>query len=192
MCRRVALDGAFVAWMVCVGQLFAGGDTIQGTVASTSDTSITLKTSSGKMITIEAPREGKGSKYIQLQCGILLPGEKVTVRWAAEGDRRIIKQITGGGTLTGEIIGKGTDHLTIVPDDRDEALRFIPVWKGGSPAQGGGFDKEMLKKIAEQKIGDRVTITWKLEEHRRLLSIRPATSKPKEPRESKKPNESEE
>lgn len=47
----------------------------------------------------------------------------------------------------------------------------MPHWRGGNPKDGGGFDKEIVNRLKEFKVGDKVKVTWEFEEHYRILTI---------------------
>lgn len=86
--------------------------------------------------------------------------EKKNIEVPAEGAKGdvtgIIKKIDGG-----KITVKSKDGTTV----------FIPYWRGGAPKDGGGFDKDMMKTLEEFKVGDKVTISWTMQEHQRIDSI---------------------
>lgn len=50
-------------------------------------------------------------------------------------------------------------------------MTVMPYWRGGMPADGGGFDKEMVKQLEQFKVGDTVKVTWTFEEHYRIDKI---------------------
>lgn len=74
---------------------------------------------------------------------------------------------------TGEIAGKITkkDGAKITVEGEHQTLTLMPYWRGGMPKDGGGFDKEMVAKLAKFKVGDRVKIRWTFEEHYRIDAI---------------------
>ncbi|MBA4388189.1 MAG: hypothetical protein C0404_09425 [Verrucomicrobia bacterium] len=77
-----------------------------------------------------------------------------------------------GGTVSGILVAKGETWIEVKADGAAEAVKYIPFWRGGLPKDGGGFDKEMLETIKTLAAGNRVTLTWKMEEHRRIVSIK--------------------
>jgi len=77
-----------------------------------------------------------------------------------------------GGTATGVLASKGETWIGVKSEGQDEAALYLPVWKGGLPKDGGGFDKETLALIKSLVVGSRVKVVWKaLEEHPRISSI---------------------
>lgn len=73
------------------------------------------------------------------------------------------------GTIAGEIVKKDGPKITVKGEK--ETLTLIPYWKGGMPKDGGGFDKAMVAKLKNFKVGDHVTVVWTFEEHYRIDSI---------------------
>jgi hypothetical protein len=75
------------------------------------------------------------------------------------------------GTVTGIVTAKDTNWIEIKADGEDKARRYVPHWRGGMPAAGGGPDKEMLKQIKEVPVKSRVRIEWSFEERPRVEKI---------------------
>jgi hypothetical protein len=73
------------------------------------------------------------------------------------------------GQITGKIVGKEGNTITV--EGQDGRLALMPYWRGGMPKDGGGFDKEMVKKLEQFKVGDTVKVTWTFEEHYRIDTI---------------------
>ncbi|MEN9362138.1 MAG: hypothetical protein RL095_3673 [Verrucomicrobiota bacterium] len=80
---------------------------------------------------------------------------------AKEGDK---------GTVSGSILSIERGILTLTTEKG--RFRVLPYWRGGMPADGGGFDKETLKKLEGFKKGDKVSVAWTFEEHPRIDSIK--------------------
>jgi hypothetical protein len=78
------------------------------------------------------------------------------------------------GSFVGVVTGKGESWIAIRPDGEHESQKFIPRWVGGAPNQGGGFDKDALRAIAEIAVGSHVSVTWIWDEHYRLTGLKPA------------------
>src|SRR2546421_3466257 len=64
------------------------------------------------------------------------------------------------GTTVGLLVGKGENFIEVKGDGEEKARKFVPEWKGGKPAEGGGLDKTILKTFRELKIGSRVEVNW--------------------------------
>ena len=94
------------------------------------------------------------------------------------------------GTVTGQVTAKGDNWIEVKADGEEKARRYVPHWKGGAPADGGGPDKDMLAKIKDTPLKSRVKLEWEFEERARVVKIevlkKPDQKKdahpPKEPR----------
>jgi hypothetical protein len=75
------------------------------------------------------------------------------------------------GTVTGVVTAKGDNWLEIKADGEEKARRYVPHWRGGAPAAGGGPDKEMVAKIKDVPVKARVRIEWVFEERPRVEKI---------------------
>jgi hypothetical protein len=74
------------------------------------------------------------------------------------------------GRLVGVLAERREEGFDI--RDRNGALyRFMPRWLGGLPEQGGGLDPEVLATMASLKPGDRVRVTWFLDDRLRAASL---------------------
>jgi hypothetical protein len=87
---------------------------------------------------------------------------------AGKGDK---KEEARKGTVTGEVTAKGDNWIEVKADGEEKARRYVPHWKGGMPAQGGGPDKEMVAKIKETPLKARVKLDWEFEERTRVVKI---------------------
>ena len=54
-------------------------------------------------------------------------------------------------------------------DGSEEA--FMPHWRGGMPADGGGLDEEMVQMIAALKPVQQVEVGWEWEERKRCVTL---------------------
>jgi len=75
------------------------------------------------------------------------------------------------GTVTGEVTAKGDNWLEIKADGEEKARRYVPHWRGGAPASGGGPDKDMVAKIKDVTVKSRVRIEWVFEERPRVEKL---------------------
>ncbi len=75
------------------------------------------------------------------------------------------------GVFVGTLTAKEKNAIEVQAPGDEKARRFVPHWRGGAPAQGGGPDKEMLKTFSELKIGSRIEVTWVFEERFRAEKI---------------------
>jgi hypothetical protein len=75
------------------------------------------------------------------------------------------------GTVTGVVTAKGDNWIEVKADGEEKARRYVPHWRGGAPADGGGLDKEMVGKIKETPVNSRVRLEWSFEERPRVEKI---------------------
>lgn len=75
------------------------------------------------------------------------------------------------GTVVGTLSAKGDNWIEVKADGEEKGRRYVPHWRGGAPADGGGPDKKMLARFKELKIGTRVRIEWVFEERARVEKI---------------------
>ena len=76
------------------------------------------------------------------------------------------------GTVIGTVVAKTENAIEVKAAGEEKARKYVPQWRGGLPAAGGGLDKEILKAIREIKIGSRVEVEWLFEERLRVMSIK--------------------
>src|SRR5262245_14820984 len=76
------------------------------------------------------------------------------------------------GTTIGLLVKKTDKSIEVRADGEEKARVYVPQWKGGMPADGGGPDKEMLKIFRELKVGSRVEVKWLFEERLRALEVK--------------------
>ena len=74
------------------------------------------------------------------------------------------------GEVVGVVTAKGDIWLDVKPE-RGETERYLPRWVGGSPREGGGLDRRMIRKLREIGLGDRVRLRWVFEDRRRVVEI---------------------
>lgn len=90
---------------------------------------------------------------------------------ADQGDAA--KRGDGGrkGVVTGVVTAKGEHWIEVSGDGEEKARRYVPHWRGGAPAAGGGPDKEMVARIGEVPVHSRVRLDWVFEERPRVEKI---------------------
>lgn len=74
------------------------------------------------------------------------------------------------GSFVGTVAEKAANWVRVKNDSASE--QFMPKWIGGLPKDGGGFDKDMVAKIKDLKMGDKVEVTWEFSEHLRAVEIK--------------------
>jgi hypothetical protein len=92
------------------------------------------------------------------------------------------------GTVTGVVSAKGDNWIEVKADGEEKARRYVPHWKGGAPAAGGGPDKEMVAEIKKVAVNSRVKLDWEFEERARVVKIE-VLKKPEDKKDEKKPEE---
>jgi hypothetical protein len=100
---------------------------------------------------------------------LLLVLAVIAVGWpAAEaGERGKVKK----GRTIGLVTAKGANFIEVKADGEERGRKYVPRWVGGMPADGGGFDKAMLKTFLSLKIGSRVQVDWFFDERFRAAKI---------------------
>ncbi len=75
------------------------------------------------------------------------------------------------GTFIGTLVSKEKGGIEVKAPGDEKPRRFVPHWRGGQPAKGGGPDKAMLKVFSELKIGSRIEVEWVFEERFRAEKV---------------------
>lgn len=80
------------------------------------------------------------------------------------------------GTVTGVVTAKGDpakneNWIEVKADGEEKGRRYVPHWKGGAPAAGGGPDKAMIAELKKVNLKDRVRLEWVFEERPRVEKI---------------------
>jgi hypothetical protein len=89
------------------------------------------------------------------------------------------------GTVTGVVSAKGDNWIEVRADGEEKGRRYVPHWKGGAPADGGGPDKTMVAEIKKTPLNARVKLDWEFEERARVVKIE-VLKKPAEKKDEKK------
>lgn len=153
----------------------AGEDALRktaGTVVSSSEQAVKLE-ADGQTLVFTVP---KASHLAVLEASQLVPGDNVTITWAPDGDNKLVRKVDGRGTLIGTVSRLGENWIEVTPAN-GKPQRFVPRWVGGNPADGGGFDKEMVRLIREQKVGAKVALTWEMPEGKRVVGLKSVPAK---------------
>jgi len=94
-------------------------------------------------------------------------GQAVAVQPKKEKDKNEGKK----GKTVGILVAKGDNFIEVQADGEERARKYVPQWKGGLPAKGGGLDKNMLKIFRSLKVGSRIQVSWVFEERLRALAV---------------------
>ena len=138
-----------------------------GEVTAATESTVTLKTKE-ESVTFHVPRE---NKLTQHEAGQLLKGDKVTVVWAESEGQRVIRDIDGEGVVAGTVTGLGDAWIEIATS-ADRKLKLNAPWRGGNPSDGGGPDRDVVKKLAAVHVGDSVDVTWAMPEGKRVMDVK--------------------
>jgi ferric-dicitrate binding protein FerR (iron transport regulator) len=152
-----------------MNRAFAGQrDGTKGVVVSITDFTATLKLDSGEQVVFHAP---KSKQLTVREVSQLVPGDEISVAWIEEEGKKWIQEINGRGTVEGVVTGLGDRWIEVTAEGR-RAAKFIPPWRGGNPSEGGGLDKEVLKKLGRVRVGNRVLLTWEMPEGKRVVDVK--------------------
>lgn len=150
--------------------------TAEGTVVRGGET-LVLRAANGEEMTfnVKTVKRGDDKKRdpmpdIALR-KTLRPGMKVGVSWSpGEDGKKYIDKLSAGGTVTGVVVAPREKGVLFVKvDGIDGPMRFVSRW-----IQGGGQwipDPKEVELIASFKTGDRVSVTYEMEEHLRINKI---------------------
>lgn len=150
-------------------QVFAGeaeNRSTRGQVTALTDFSVTLQVEEDA-VTFHVPKEHKLAIH---EVGQLLKGDRVTVSWVEEEGRKWIRDIDGEGVVEGTVTALGDAWIEIANED-GRKLRYRAPWRGGNPADGGGPDRDVIRKIGAARVGDRVAVTWTMPEGKRVVNV---------------------
>lgn len=81
------------------------------------------------------------------------------------------KSVLRKGEVTGMVVAKGDNWIEVKADGEEKARKYVPHWRGGNPAQGGGLDKKMIAELKEIPVKSRVRMDWTFEERPRVEKI---------------------
>lgn len=107
-----------------------------------------------------------GLAFLTLSFGVLACG-------ANAQDKKKEKDPNEGkmGKSIGTLTEKSEKFIEVKADGEEKARRYSPLWVGGTPAQGGGFDKKVVKTFTELKVGSRVEVEWLFQERFRAVKV---------------------
>ena len=156
-------------------------NTTEGMVVAVTENSVTVSTgkdAAGKEQTETFPFAAK-HKLIANSAAQLVPGDKVTIGWADKGGVKTIRRLSGQGTITGTVTAANEHSIEITPKE-GKARKFAPALKtsGKGAAKTSEVDKDIATKMAAQKVGSAVTLTWMLEDGKRVVDIQAAEASP--------------
>ena len=139
---------------------------VTGAVQEVTDFTVTLAAADGPVV-FRAP---KNNKLIVHEVGQLRAGDEVTIRYSEEEGRKFIRDIDGSGAVAGLVTARG-DAWIEVKEGEKPAVRFRAPWRGGNPQDGGGPDRDIVRKIAAANVGSQVELTWAMPEGKRIVAL---------------------
>ena len=89
------------------------------------------------------------------------------------------------GVFKGLVQKSEQEHRLIVKGD-DGTRHFFPHWRGGMPADGGGFDKAMLEVFKKLNAGDQIEVKWTADERFRAEEVKVVKKAEPKPEEKEK------
>lgn len=138
-----------------------------GEVTAVTDGTVTLKVKDNQTETFQVG----DNKLTGHEAGELHKGDRITIAWFEKDGRRWIEDIDGEGVVEGTVTSLGDAWLE-VETSGDRRIRLRAPWRGGNPADGGGPDRDIVRKIASVHRGDRVAVTWTMPEGKRIVDVR--------------------
>jgi hypothetical protein len=77
------------------------------------------------------------------------------------------------GTVTGVVTKRddGGKWIEVKADGEEKARKYVPHWRGGNPADGGGPDKKIVAELKKVPLKSRVRLEWVFEERPRVEKI---------------------
>jgi hypothetical protein len=124
------------------------------------------------------PKQGGGFDPAMLRkIRSMRPGHVVEVTWSWEEKKRataisVVQEGPTEGLYTGRIADLVSHKGMLVVENDDGQRRFMPHWRGGAPAQGGGLVRETIERLHDFHEGDLVEVSWEWEERYRVVDIR--------------------
>lgn len=108
-----------------------------------------------------------------LTTGLLVATLVVATSHAQDGkkDQKEGKSAPRNGEVTGVVVAKGDNWIEVKADGEEKARKYVPHWRGGNPAQGGGPDKAMIAELKKIPVKSRVRMDWTFEERPRVEKI---------------------
>ncbi|MFN5327700.1 MAG: hypothetical protein ACOYNP_07080 [Gemmataceae bacterium] len=104
----------------------------------------------------------------------MLLGTLVVACGQAQDDKKEQKEgksVLRKGEVTGVVVAKGDNWIEVKADGEEKARKYVPHWRGGNPAQGGGLDKKMIAELKKIPVKSRVRMDWTFEERPRVEKI---------------------
>ena len=140
---------------------------IRGAVVATTYFSVKIKSEEDGLVTFYVPENDKLAKH---EVGQLLTGDQVTILWSREERRNWVRDVAGEGVHEGKVTALGDAWIEVQHKDRRN-VRYRAPWRGGNPADGGGLDREVVRKLGTVRVGDQVAVTWAMPDGKRVMNV---------------------
>ena len=150
-------------------RVFAGEkEDARGAVVAKTELSLTLKLASGEKVTFHVP---ESKALIVREVSQLNEGDEAAVIWVEEEGKKWIQDIIAEGVIEGVVTGLGDIWIEVKPEGR-KAVRLIPPWLEATENRDGGLDREVLRKLGQARVGDRVLVNWEMPEGQRVMDLK--------------------
>jgi len=100
----------------------------------------------------------------------LAEGDEVTVSYEQDGEKNILTDVQGSGSLVGTVVKIEKVHITVEAENGVHH-RLMPRWRGCMPRDGGGHEPAVLEQIHSVEKGQRVRLSWVIEEGKRVTKV---------------------
>ncbi len=181
--KRVVVRVAVLAGVVCCqlgsgsallrqgeNRVFAGDrQDATGVVLAKTDLTLTLKLESGEKQVFHVP---KAKELTVREVAQLNMDDQATVVWVEEEGKKWIQDIIAKGTIEGVVTGLGDIWIEVKPAGKKNSVRLIPPWLEATENQDGGLDREVLRKLGQTRVGDRVRLQWEMPEGQRVMDLK--------------------
>jgi hypothetical protein len=127
-----------------------------------------LKTASGEEVTFHVP---KTKALAVREVSQLNVGDEAGVIWIEEEGKKWIQDIIAKGVIEGVVTGRGDIWIEVKPEGK-KAVRLIPPWLEATENRNGGLDREVLRKLGQTRVGDRVLVNWEMPEGQRVMDLK--------------------
>jgi len=96
----------------------------------------------------------------------LVVGNRVVVNWVHDGHLRLRHAVVQKpkypeGIFVGYLLRSSKRWIDVQNIDEGKPWRFYLPWVGGYPSEGGGYDQQILKDLANRSPTDPVRFSWK-------------------------------
>jgi len=161
----------------------AKSGSVTGILTDKTDKYIMVKPEGAKepqRFLLAPPNGGAADPAVQSALKMVFIPNLVTLQWQLQDEPVVtaihpIQPKTRMGTVLGTIVAREcmdkSVYIEVKPAPEGFTERYWPRFVGNSAPNLGGFDKEMIQKIGELSVGDRVKLTWVCDERKRATKV---------------------